>query len=383
MNRYSSLPENEKLAFARLAESEEIKQAFNKRFPGYNLSMFYLSSSPFLFIHIQYVTRTLTHRKKKKYVGRVNGMDEVYATGPPVKGTSDEVFYTKHIDGPFEFYRFASVYRCLIALDDNTTTVTKLPMIPDQITATTGDVFGFDFNNEIHYIEKDPSRREDKDQRIVLKCHYVVSPPLLGFWGSLLGKLNVLYNMCFRALFLKTIRPSTWFEDVLARFGVVGVTKLVYQIEQYLGYNNIMYIALVLVNALSLNSFELWLVCTSFVHYLRYITTYYNRDNIAYEDFKRDVLLFKSIALMNLAYVYLSPFDFEISRVLNEVNPRCLVMIVVGYGLSMKATKALGLDRTYFGVELGFLKPKWIHEFPYVSSVFVCACFPYHAYNEF
>lgn len=171
--------------------------------------------------------------------------------------------------------------------------------------------------------------------------------------------------MLFRALFLKTIRPSTWFEDVLARFGVVGVTKLVYQIEQYVGYNNIMYIAFVLANALVLESFELWLVFTSYVHYIRYITTYYNRDNIAYEDFKRDVLLFKSIALGNLAYVYLSPFDFDISRVLNEVNPQCLVMIVVGYALSMKATKALGLDRTYFGVELGFLEPKWIHEFPY------------------
>ena len=330
---YSSLPTEEKEAFARVANAQEIKDAFNKRFPGYNLS-------------------------------RVDGMDEIYATGPPVKGTSDEVFYTKHIDGPFEFYRFASVYRCLIGLDDNTTTVTKFPMIPDKITATTGDVFGFDFNKEIHYIEKDPSRK-DKDQRIVLKCHYAVSPPFIGFWGTLLGTLNVLYNMLFRALFLKTIRPSTWFEDLLARFGVVGVTKLVYKVEQYVGYNNIMYLALVLANAWSLQSFELWLVCTSFVHYLRYITTYYNRDNIAYEDFKRDVLLFKSIALMNLAYVYLSPFDFEISRVLNEVNPRCLAMIVVGYALSMKATKALGLDRTYFGVELGFLAPKWIDEFPY------------------
>ena len=56
------------------------------------------------------------------------------------QGYEDEVFYTKYIDGPFEFYRFASVYRCLIGLDDNTTTVTKFPMIPDKITATTGDV---------------------------------------------------------------------------------------------------------------------------------------------------------------------------------------------------------------------------------------------------
>ena len=219
------------------------------------------------------------------------------------------------------------------------------------------------FQQEIHYIEKDPSRK-DKDRSVLCSSVTTRCPLLfLGFWGTLWNTQRTLQHA--RALFLKTIRPSTWFEDLLARFGVVGVTKLVYKVEQYVGYNNIMYLALVLANAWTLQSFELWLVCTSFVHYLRYITTYYNRDNIAYEDFKRDVLLFKSIALMNLAYVYLSPFDFEISRVLNEVNPRCLAMIVVGYALSMKATKALGLDRTYFGVELGFLAPKWIDEFPY------------------
>merc|ERR1711865_627352 len=31
----------------------------------------------------------------------------------------------------------------------------------------------------------------------------------------------------------------------------------------------------------------------------------------------------------------------------------------------MLATKALGVDRTYFGVELGFCKPKWITAIPY------------------
>ena len=84
---YASLPKKEKDAFARVANSGTVKAMFQKRFPGYD-------------------------------VVRVDGMDEIYATGPPVKGTSDEVFYTKHIDGPFMFFRFASVYRCLIGLDD-------------------------------------------------------------------------------------------------------------------------------------------------------------------------------------------------------------------------------------------------------------------------
>lgn len=40
-------------------------------------------------------------------------------------------------------------------------------------------------------------------------------------------------------------------------------------------------------------------------------------------------------------------------------------MIVVGYSLSSMATKALGIDRTYFAAELGLVEPKWITQFPY------------------
>jgi hypothetical protein len=43
-------------------------------------------------------------------------------------------------------------------------------------------------------------------------------------------------------------------------------------------------------------------------------------------------------------------------------------MIAIGYGVSMKATVALGVDRTYFGAELGKCEPKWINEFPYGYS---------------
>lgn len=40
-------------------------------------------------------------------------------------------------------------------------------------------------------------------------------------------------------------------------------------------------------------------------------------------------------------------------------------MICIGYGLSVAATNALGIDRTYFAAELGLLEPKWITQFPY------------------
>jgi hypothetical protein len=40
-------------------------------------------------------------------------------------------------------------------------------------------------------------------------------------------------------------------------------------------------------------------------------------------------------------------------------------MILSGYGVSLLATKALGIDRTYFAAELGLVEPKWITAFPY------------------
>lgn len=278
-------------------------------------------------------------------------------------------------------YKFASVYRCLVALDDNTKTVTKFPMIPDQITATTGDAFAFDFNREIHYIEEDPTRRANKQQRVVLKVHYAVYPVILAPWGWLLGTLNVAYNTLFRALFLKTLKPKTWFEDVLARFGVVGVTKLVYQVEEYVGYDNLAYLALVaFLDRCAFADLPVFLLTTSFVHYARYVLTYYVRDDVVYGNFKRDALLFKSIALIQLAVLYLEPFYRDASAVSSHTpldvlvdtvrravtsDPASVAMIVSGYTLSTLATKALGLDRTYFGVELGFCEPKWISDFPY------------------
>jgi hypothetical protein len=40
-------------------------------------------------------------------------------------------------------------------------------------------------------------------------------------------------------------------------------------------------------------------------------------------------------------------------------------MAVLGFSITMLATARLGFVRTYFGSELGFVKPKWIEGFPY------------------
>lgn len=92
----------------------------------------------------------------------------------------------------------------------------------------------------------------------------------------------------------------------------------------------------------------------------RYVSTFYIRRGIDFGSFKRDVLLFKSLALLQLFYQYFFPqttaFVFD---------PISVFMIVSGYAVSVMATNAIGVDRTYFAAELGLVEPKWINQFPY------------------
>lgn len=49
-------------------------------------------------------------------------MNEVYVTGPPrfdQDVNSDQVFYTKHVDGPYTLIPFVSVFRCIVGMDKN------------------------------------------------------------------------------------------------------------------------------------------------------------------------------------------------------------------------------------------------------------------------
>jgi len=72
----------------------------------------------------------------------------------------------------------------------------------------------------------------------------------------------------------------------------------------------------------------------------------------------RDCKFYKTIALMHLS-----------KRILPLVElPRDFVgiaMAIAGFSITILATMQLGMVRTYFGSELGFVKPSWITGFPY------------------
>lgn len=291
------------------------------------------------------------------------GMNEIYITGPERREdvmNSDHVFYSRHVDGPFGFVPFVSVYRCIVGLDKNMVVTTHYPLAGFGHNACEGDVLAFDFNREVHYITRDDSKRNISDRfRVTLKLHYCIYPRVLRPLGWLMGWLNTQYNMSFRALFLKTIAPSSLYEHFLA-WNVNFNTFLFDRIETLVGLRNLVYVSSALALWYATGVYEIFFALTSFVHYFRYITTYYIRRGIDFGSFKRDVLLFKTLALAQIIYHYAFP-----ARHAFEWDYVSLAMIVIGYSISMLATSVIGVDRTYFAAELGLVESKWIDAFPY------------------
>jgi hypothetical protein len=331
---HHELPVDAKEAMVNCSDSSQIKAAFRELFSESNY-----------------------------YIDPVWGMNEIYVTGPKRvedDSNSDHVFYSRHVDGPFGLIPFASVYRCIVGMDTNHLTTTHFPLANVDVNACEGDVLAFDFNREVHYISQDESKRSISDKyRVVIKLHYAIYPRVLAPLGWLVSFLNTQYNMSFRALFLKTINPQNAYEHFLA-WNVNWQTAMLDRIETLFGQRNVLYLLFILGVWHATGVYEVFFALTSFVHYFRYISTFYIRRGIDFGSFRRDVLLFKSLAFFQIFYHYLCP-----AKEAFVFDPVSLFMIVSGSALAAMATSAIGVDRTYFAAELGLVPPKWVSTFPY------------------
>jgi len=325
-----ALPKAPKESFHYIADCKGVRDAFHKRFPETTYSLDILPD-----------------------------MNEVYvACQTGNKANSDTVFYMQHVDGPYGIFPFCSVYRCMAAVSPNNLINTAFPLNYKDYTISEGDVVGFDYNREVHYIRHNKGAVNEVP-RIVLKLHYVVYPKALAPFGKLLGRLTTRYNQAARQLFLNTIAPKTLWWRFMAKQVLIG-TELTFRVQNHLGMNNVAYCVVMAALAAFTGSYEVFLYSTSFVHYTIYISTYYHREEggqaISWGEFKRNALFWKSLALAQAGILYLLHFELDVLS---------LLMCTAGFGLSMAATNALGWDRTYFGWELGFLEPKFITAWPY------------------
>ncbi len=287
-------------------------------------------------------------------------MNEIYVTGPAEKLSSDKVFYTPHIDGPWAVYPLAAVYRCMLAISPNEHIRTFFPQNsapekePEGYTLTTGDALAFDYNREPHYIAGVPDT-QPSGHRISLKLHFVVYPQKLGWYGRRLSRLSAWYNTKARQLFLDTIRPKTVLSKLQAAW-ILASTVLFNGVTRYIGWNNLAFVVgLALLSAL-LGNMVWFLAGTSFVHYLIYIGVYAHHRNVSFGRFIRNAIFFKTLATAQLAGWYLYFFQWDLVS---------LALIGLGFGLATWSFRVLGLERTYFGVELGRCPPKMINQFPY------------------
>lgn len=286
----------------------------------------------------------------------VRAMNEIYVTAVGAKKSinSDAVFYTPHCDGPYWFLPGASLYRVLVGVTPNALVRTRFNLqheSQDQVLTMYG-VVGFDYNRELHWIDHVPGAA-NAERRSLLKLHYVVYPAGWHRYGRLCAALNASYNTWARGNFLTTLRPAGLYEYAMAWWIWVTTWSNALWVE-HVGWDNAVYLAA----SYALGPLP-FLLLTSFRHYAVYLTTFaYRSPMVAHGYLVRDARLYKTVSLTHLAR-RLWPL------VALPRDAPCLLLAGLGFATTVLATARLGVVRTYFGAELGFVKPCWIEGFPY------------------
>lgn len=289
-------------------------------------------------------------------VSPVQDMNEIYVTAAGAKRdiNSDAVFYTKHTDGPYWFLPGASLYRVLVGVTPNTMVRTRFNLQHESQDKVVDmhDVLGFDYNRELHWIDHVP-RASNAERRSLVKLHFIVYPKGWEKYGKFCAILNTNYNTWARNNFLQTLKVEGAYDFILAWW--IWLTTIINAtFEENVGWSNLVYVAV----AYSLGPLP-FLILTSYRHYCIYITTFaYRLSMVAHGEFIRDVLFFKIVAISHLSRRLLPMVELP-------HDATGLLLVLVGFSITMLATARLGKIRTYFGSELGFVKPEWITGFPY------------------
>ena len=128
-------------------------------------------------------------------------------------------------------------------------------------------------------------------------------------------------------------------------------------------YSNIYYIISLFIISY-LTDYKIFLISTSYIHYIQYIYVYYYRNSIDYNKFKRDVIFYKFLSLAQLYSLYISTFT-SFSCFYN--NLLSIIIIILSNILSGYSAYLLGTDGCYFGIELGYISKNknYISKFPY------------------
>jgi hypothetical protein len=152
-------------------------------------------------------------------IEEITNMNELYVSVIG-GGGSDNVFETPHIDGPFFWLPCCKVYRCIFAITPNN--LIKTIFITNNIKTSyilnKNQFLAFDYNNNVHYIEKIQNETtECNNNRVVLKLHYILySSNLPKCIVKLYKLLHIYYNSTMRYLFLKSqSKNNKWLSFII------------------------------------------------------------------------------------------------------------------------------------------------------------------------
>ncbi|MEZ4355117.1 MAG: hypothetical protein R3F16_15855 [Myxococcota bacterium] len=294
-------------------------------------------------------------------------MNEVYVTGPAGTLSSDRVFYRSHVDGPFAVFPGVVLYRCMVGINRNERIRTVFDLERTAagdfgVVLDAGEVLAFDYHRSPHRIEpvasgveQAASETNEAVLRMNLKLHYAVAPAWLAPWARLLARLSARYNTSARRLFLRTLRPRTMRDRWTAR-AVVAQTVTWDWIARSVGHRNLLHLTALLVASAISGSLLPLVLGGSFVHYLLYIATFASRRDVSFGVFRRDAVFHKTLSTTILGGLYATCF---------ELDPVSLALVVLGFGTAAFAAARLGLDRTYFGQELGLVPRRLEARLPY------------------
>ncbi|CAN0204587.1 unnamed protein product, partial [Ectocarpus sp. 8 AP-2014] len=191
--------------------------------------------------------------------------------------------------------------------------------------------------------------------------HYVVYPRVLGPLGKLSAVLAIQFQLMIRWLFVFTSSPSSTSDRILAFFAVKVRTSEI-------GCHNLLYAAALFVAGRLVHP-NVFLLGTSFVHYPRYITTFYHRSSdVDPGAFKSAFLFFQAAALSHVGYRYVSALLVASDPVGFGATTEVIVspsLVLAGVSLSILVTKALGTNGAFLGRELGVCEMNRTAVFPY------------------
>jgi len=244
---------------------------------------------------------------KDYIIDALHDMNEIYISplSKNKKDISDNILYTRHIGGPFFYIPFASCYRVIVGIDDNRDIMSVFNLTSEKYIIKTGDVVGFDFNRECHYITpiwyKNSIDTNNNKYRIILKIHYCVYPYWAFVFGFILSKLSIIYNKLYRNFHLFTSQNK--YTKIITKIRLT-YTKIYHDIEYYIGNNNICFILLLLYISIKTH-YNVFLFGSSFIHYLRWIDTANNIGEIN-NILRRDYYFYKFIYMLQFIHMYLS-----------------------------------------------------------------------------